>query len=243
MLCRPIHSRRYGYRFPPVFLRFAHSPKLRHLLLCQSIITESKMLFLTMSRRGLRAFLTLGISISFFFVSQHLRGAIPGLDEHLASVRTVNHKSLGAPAQYLPNQLAKRVAIPFGDATVYSFFSPPDLDLNADLHGPNIVKRASWSLEVNVAICKGQKLLDRMADASHNAPGRQINMASIKLNGWTVTDEDLQFLPAPVIGAMQAYGVETADTKQRNADLDHDFPKNGIMQVSWTFSRSQPIPR
>jgi len=199
--------------------------------------------FLTMFRRGLRAFLTLGISVSFFFASQHLRGAIPGLDEHLTSVRTVNHKSLGAPAQYLPDQLAKRVAIPFGDTTAYSFSSPPDQELNADPDDPNIVKRASWSLEVNVAICKGQKLLDRMSDASHNAPGRQVNMASIMLNGWTVTDKDLQFLPAPVVAAMQAYGVETADTKHRNADLDHDFPKNGIMQVSWTFSRSQPIRR
>ncbi len=199
--------------------------------------------FLTMSRRGLRAFLTLWISVSFFFASQHLRGAIPGLDEHLASVRTVNHKSLGAPAQYLPDQLAKQIAIPFGDTAAYSFSSPPDQELKSDPDDPNIVKRASWSLEVNVAICKGQKLLDRMADASHNAPGRQVNMASIKLNGWTVTDRDLQFLPAPVVAAMQAYGVETADTKQRNADLDHDFPKNGIMQVSWTFSPSQPIRR
>lgn len=199
--------------------------------------------FLTMSRRGLRAFLILGISVSFFFASQHLRGAVPGLDDHLASVRTVNHKSLGAPAQHLPDQLAKRVAIPFGDTTAYNFSSPPNQELNGDSDYPNIVKRASWSLEVNVAICKGQKLLDRMADASHNAPGRQVNMASIKLNGWTVTHKDLQFLPAPVVAAMQAYGVETADTKQRNADLDHDFPKNGIMQVNWTFSRSQPIRR
>jgi len=198
---------------------------------------------LTMSRRGLRAFLVLVISVSCFFASQHHHGTIPGIDNDLASVHTVNHKSSEAPAQHLADQLAKRIAIPFGDTTAHNFSSLPDHKLNGDPNHPAFVKRTSWKLEADVAICKGQKLLARMADASHNAPGRQVNMASIKLNGWTVTDRDLQFLPAPVVAAMNAYGVQTADTKQRNADLDHDFPKNGIMQVNRTFSQPQRIRR
>lgn len=193
--------------------------------------------FLIMPRRGLRAFLVLAISISCFFASQHLRGAVPGSENDLASVSTVDHESTAAPAQDLADQLVKRVAVPFGDTTAYNFSSPTEPELNGDLNHPNLVKRGSWTLEANVAICKGQKLLDRMRDASHNAPGRQVNMASIKMNGWTVTDRDLQILPAPVVAAMKAYDVHTADTKQRNADLDHDFPKNGIMQVNWNSPR------
>lgn len=195
-----------------------------------------------MSRHGFRAFLVLLISVSCFFASQHLRRAVQIIDNHsLASVHSVNHRSAAAPAQHLDNQLVKRVAIPFGETTVYNFSGPPEPELNGYPDHPTFVKRASWKLEANVAICKGQKLLDRMKDASHNAPGRQVNMASIKMNGWTVTDRDLQFLPGPVVAAMKAYGVETADTKQRNADLDRDFPKNGIMQVNLNYYRLQPI--
>lgn len=188
-----------------------------------------------MSHRGFRALAVLVISTSFLFASQNFHGTVPGIDSNLAPTHSVDHKNAAAPVHHGADQLAKRVAIPFGHVATNNFNSPPDQKPGDILHKPVLVKRKTWKLEVDVAICKGKKLLQTMADASHNAP-RTVNMANLKINGWTVSDVELQHLPAPVVAAMRAYGVDTADTKQRNAMLDHPFPKDGRMQVSRILS-------
>ena len=181
------------------------------------------MRYISGSHFGFRPFVALGISILCFFAFQHYYGILHGLDLSHTSPQDASPINIATPARIVADPLVKRVAIPFGDATACNVSSPPDPEPTAHPDDGDLAKRSDWTLTYSNAKCKGERLRHMINSAS--ASGRVWPYSAMTRNGWTVTETDLEELPAPMISAMKSHGLGTTDTenRQRNADLTHPF--------------------
>lgn len=85
-----------------------------------------------MSQRFTHAFSILAISVLCFFGCHQFEGTGQGLNRGLNVAEDVNRKTVAASAYQIIDQLAKRVAIPFGDTSTRNSSNPINTDLTAD---------------------------------------------------------------------------------------------------------------
>ena len=164
--------------------------------------------------KGFRATIVLGLSLLCFFVLQHA----PGLDDYgdnITNLRTIS-KSVG-PAQHLAVDLAKRIAIAFGDSD-YSFSCSV---IQEPTGNPDLAKRAV-TITYEEAKCRGIKLRDMIKNAKKDARSWTIN--DLKPNGWGYIDLVDPFEPIKAVqAALKKYGVVDAPESLPHIDVWQEF--------------------
>ena len=128
-------------------------------------------------------------------------------------------------------QLAKKVAVPFGDVSLNISGSLPKL-LEADSH---LVKRAGGPpLTLSGAICKGKKLRELIANAlTAGQDARTWTPAEIEQNGWLdLSDTSGYELPEVVERALRSYGTDPAGMENRYVLMSLPFENSQGVTVS-----------
>lgn len=185
---------------------------------------------LTSFHVGLRAFVVLVLSILCFFSLQH-HASVPNGNLHQIVTRNVVTNSAGSASQFAA-QLAKKVAVPFGDVSFNISSSLPQIPA-AD---SDLVRRAKGpTLSLNVAICKGKALRRLIANAlTAGQDARTWTPKELEENGWLdFTGMSDYELPQVVERALREYGTDPAvGMENRYIVMGNQFTNSQGVKVS-----------
>ena len=178
---------------------------------------------------GLRTFVVLVLSVLCFFSWQR-HASVPNGNLHQVVTRNVVTNS-GSSVSQSAAQLARKVAVPFGDVSFNISSSLPEI-LAAD---SDLVKRAGGPpLTLNAAICKGNRLRELIANAlTAGQDARTWTPAEIEQNGWLdLSDTSGYELPEVVERALRSYGTDPAGMENRYVLMSLPFENSQGVTVS-----------